>query len=106
MKEFDETRKQIEEDADREIEQQRHDYEEKLANERQNSLRLKGENNLMGKKFATLQKEIEDLKEEIGGLNDQKKQLYQQIHLLEKEIGSQKKEIRDRYDAFFGKMKS
>lgn len=51
VKEFDETRRQIEEDADREIEQQKHEYEEKLAQERQATLRLKGENNLMAKKF-------------------------------------------------------
>lgn len=51
-KELEETQKQIEEDADREIEQQKYEYEDKLSIERQNALRLKGENNLLHNKFG------------------------------------------------------
>jgi hypothetical protein len=49
--EFDETRKQIEEDADRELEQLKHEYEEKIASERQNALRIKGDSNIINKKY-------------------------------------------------------
>lgn len=41
-------------------------YETKLHNERDATLRLKGENGIMQKKFKALTKDIEDLKDNIG----------------------------------------
>merc|ERR1719473_749710 len=64
--EFDETRRQIEEDVDREIEELKEKYEAKLATEREAALRLKGENGIMRKKFTALQKDIEDQKDTIA----------------------------------------
>jgi ElaB/YqjD/DUF883 family membrane-anchored ribosome-binding protein len=52
VEEFDETRAQIEEDADKEIELLKHDYEERLAAERQQTLKIKGENIMMANKFT------------------------------------------------------
>merc|ERR1719440_2487302 len=60
--EFDETRLQLEEDVDREIEELKEKYEAKLSTEREAALRLKGENGIMRKKFTALQKDIEDQK--------------------------------------------
>ena len=67
IQEFEETRKQLEEDVDREIEDLKEKYETKLASEREAALRLKGENGIMRKKFTALQKDIEDQKDEING---------------------------------------
>ena len=49
----------------------------------------------MRKKFAALQKDIEDHKEEILSLFESKKQLYAQINNLEKDIVGLKKEINE-----------
>lgn len=46
-------------------------YEQKLQAEREASLRLKGENGIMRKKFNALQKDIEAQKEEIKNLFEQ-----------------------------------
>lgn len=43
----------------------RHKYESALTEEREATLKYKGENGIMNKKFTVLQKEIEDHKEEI-----------------------------------------
>jgi hypothetical protein len=50
---------------DSEIERLRHKYECALTEEREATLKFKGENGIMNKKFTVLQKEIEDHKEEI-----------------------------------------
>lgn len=55
--------------------------------ERDASLRLKGENGIMRKKFMALQKDIESQKDEIKALFDHKKELYSTIGSLEKDIG-------------------
>lgn len=81
---FEETRRQIEEDVDREVHELRTKYEARLTHERNEALRLKGENGIMNKKFASLQKEIEEQKEEIQALFANKKDLYAQIASLEK----------------------
>merc|ERR1719440_820485 len=77
IQEFDETRRQLEEDVDREIEELKERYEAKLASERESALRLKGENGIMRKKFTALQKDIEDQKDEINNLSNNKKALYE-----------------------------
>lgn len=54
--------------------------------EREVGLRLKGQNGIMRKKFNTLQNDIEAQKEEIKALFEQKRELYQDISSLEKDI--------------------
>merc|ERR1719446_41173 len=105
IQEFDETRKQLEEDVDREIEELKEKYEAKLSAEREAALRLKGENGIMRKKFTALQKDIEDQKDEINGLFQSKKQLHEHISTLEKEISDSQKEIDERNNAITDKEK-
>jgi chromosome segregation ATPase len=103
--EFDETRRQLEEDVDREIEELKEKYEAKLATEREAALRLKGENGIMRKKFTALQKEIEDQKDAIQSLFADKKSLHAHIESLEKDIQGLKKEIRERDETIGDKEK-
>ena len=103
--EFEETRKQLEEDVDREIEELKEKYEAKLATEREAALRLKGENGIMRKKFTALQKDIEDQKDDISSLVQNKKNLYEHIASLEKDIAGLKKEIRERDETIGDKEK-
>ena len=105
IQEFEETRKQLEEDVDREIEDLKEKYETKLASEREAALRLKGENGIMRKKFTALQKDIEDQKEEIRQLFNNKKALHEHIASLEKDIAGLKKEIRERDETIGDKEK-
>lgn len=104
-REFEETKRQLEEDADREIEELKERYDAKLAQEREIGLRLKGENGIMKKKFNALQKDIDDQKEEIKQLFEQKKELYQTISSLEKDINGLKKEIKERDETIGDKEK-
>ena len=105
IQEFDETRRQLEEDVDREIEELKEKYEAKLTTEREAALRLKGDNGIMRKKFTALQKDIEDQKDEISGLFHNKKALHEHIGSLEKDIASLKKEIRERDETIGDKEK-
>eukprot|EP00002_Diphylleia_rotans_P000166 TRINITY_DN1008_c0_g1_i4.p1 TRINITY_DN1008_c0_g1~~TRINITY_DN1008_c0_g1_i4.p1 ORF type:complete len:1179 (-),score=303.89 TRINITY_DN1008_c0_g1_i4:414-3950(-) len=105
LREYEETKRQLEEDADREIEELKEKYEAKLAAERDTCLRYKGENGIMKKKFSALQKDIEDQKEEIKLLFEQKKELYSQISALEKDIAGLKKEIKERDETIGDKEK-
>lgn len=68
----------------------------RLQTERETSLRLKGENGIMRKKFNNLQKDIEVCNTQIKELYEQKKELYATIASLEKDIASLKREIRER----------
>ena len=104
-REFEETKRQLEEDADREIESLKDKYEGRLTTEREVNLRMKGENGMMKKKFNSLQKEIEDQREEIKLLFDQKKDLYATIGSLERDIIALKKEISERDDTITDKEK-
>ena len=50
LREYEETKKQIEEDADREILDVKNKYERKLREEKEANLRLKGETGIMRRK--------------------------------------------------------
>ena len=50
LREYEETKKQIEEDADREILDIKNKYERKLREEKEANLRLKGETGIMRRK--------------------------------------------------------
>jgi predicted RNase H-like nuclease (RuvC/YqgF family) len=80
-------------------------YEQKLAQERDVGLRLKGENGILKKKASAFQKDLEDQKDEIKELFEKKKDLYQTIASLEKDIASLKKEIRERDETIGDKEK-
>ena len=58
--EFKETRKQLEEDVDREIEELKEKYEAKLATEREAALRLKGENAYLRRRFFCMLRDCRD----------------------------------------------
>ncbi|TMW63634.1 hypothetical protein Poli38472_002575 [Pythium oligandrum] len=98
-------KKQLEEDAELEVEELKMKYEVKLQEEREATLRLKGENGIMKKKFSALQKDIEDQKEEIRSLEEKGKELFENIKGLEKDIQGHKKEIREREETIQDKEK-
>ena len=52
QREYDETKKQIEEDADREILDIKNKYERRLRDEKEANMRLKGETGIMRKKVT------------------------------------------------------
>lgn len=54
MREHEETKRQIEEDADREILDIKNKYERRLREEKEQNLRLKGETGIMRKKVRHL----------------------------------------------------
>jgi hypothetical protein len=93
IKEFEEITKEAEEDADREVLELKLQYDKKLQEEKETSLRLKGENGVMKKKFLTLQSEIENQKTEIQRLMTEEKRLQNVIKGLEKDILSLRKEV-------------
>lgn len=98
-------RHSIEEDADLEVDELKTKYELKLSDELEATLRLKGENGIMKKKFSALQKDIEDQREEIRSLEEKGKELKENIHGLEKDIQGHKKEIREREETIQDKEK-
>eukprot|EP01034_Spumella_vulgaris_P035248 gene35248-43462_t len=60
-----ETQSQLEDDIDTEIENMKRVNEEKLAASRETTLKYKGENGIMKKKYILMQRDIEDQKEEM-----------------------------------------
>ncbi|KAL2097767.1 hypothetical protein ACEWY4_006974 [Coilia grayii] len=105
LREFEEAKKQIEEDGDHEIQSIRIRYEKMLRDERETSQCLKGETGIMKKKFSSLQREIDDRRSEI---NKHKMELQKQqgvIRSLEKDIHTLKKEIEERDETIQDKEK-
>lgn len=105
IREFEETRRQIEEDADREIEELKEAYEEKLRVEKEQTLRLKGENGITHKKLTALQRDKQEQNDEIKAAQEREKQLYEEIETLRKDIRGHKKEIRERDETIGDKEK-
>jgi hypothetical protein len=104
-REYRETVAQVEADVDEEIEALKKKYEDKLQAEREATLRFKGENGIMKKKFSALQKEIEDQRDQIKLLLEKEKELIEAIKQLEKEIQALKREIRARDETIGEKEK-
>ena len=96
VRDWKETRTQMEEDIDTEIEQLKKRYEDKLAAEREMTLKYKGENGIMKKKFTALHKDIEEQREEIKAMLEKEKLLEEQIESLEREIVSLRELIHER----------
>lgn len=85
-REWEETRAQMEEDLDGEIEALRGSYHKRLDEEREAALKFKGENGIMKKRFTTLMKEIEDNKGQLAARLERQDGLKRTIEGLEKEI--------------------
>lgn len=95
-KEMAESQVQLEDDVDTEIDNMRNRFEKKMLKAREMTLKYKGENGIMKKKFSVLQRELEDMKEETRALFDKEKELHENIKLLEREVSVLKKEIKSR----------
>eukprot|EP01138_Halocafeteria_seosinensis_P003456 gb/GECG01003532.1/.p1 GENE.gb/GECG01003532.1/~~gb/GECG01003532.1/.p1 ORF type:complete len:1206 (+),score=233.77 gb/GECG01003532.1/:1-3618(+) len=86
LRDWEETRNQMEQDLDEQTNNMRKSYESRLEEQKQLILKCKSENGIMKKKFASLQKDIEDQQEEVQSLEENKYKLDQQISSLGKEI--------------------
>jgi cilia- and flagella-associated protein 57 len=84
--EFQEMKSQNLEDIDTEIELVSSKFDKKIKDEREEGLRLKGENGIMNKKFITFAKNIEESKVEIQKIKDNLKRHDGTVLILEKEI--------------------
>merc|ERR1719204_186804 len=84
--EYAETKRQLLEDFDTEILELNEKYVTILNEERESTLRLKGENGVMKKKFTSLQNEIEDQVEETKKMNSQENNFKKTIVSLKQEI--------------------
>merc|ERR1739838_787028 len=104
-KEYVETKRQIEEDADREILDVKNKYERRLRDEIETNMRLKGESGIMRKKFNSLNKEIDSKNDEIKQMLTEKSKLEHVIKSLDKDIHGLKKEIQERDETIQDKEK-
>ena len=95
--------KQLAEDIDTEIEEMTKEYNKKLSAEKEATLRYKGENGIMRKRFKALSKEIENHKEEIKLKVEKAKQLEEHIRSLGTEIQGLKHSILEHDDIIAGK---
>ncbi|CAM9162267.1 unnamed protein product [Pylaiella littoralis] len=102
---FDNLKNLVEEDADTEAEYIKTKFMAKLAAEKEATLRLKGENGIMKKKFSRLSKQVEDQREDMTTLQERQKDLFETIKSLEKDIQGHKKEIREREETIADKEK-
>ncbi|KYN38346.1 WD repeat-containing protein 65 [Trachymyrmex septentrionalis] len=88
--------RQVEDDADREILEIRTKYENLLYEEKQISLKLKGEAGVMRNKFMASQRDVDDLKRQVNRVQGEYTQFHKHIQDLEKQIMDLKKEIIER----------
>jgi len=91
-----EMKAQMENDLDDEATGTRKAYQDRLDIEREQALKFKGENGIMKKKFASLQRDIEDNKEAMGNAVERQNGLRKVIEGLEKEIAVLRSQIYDR----------
>ena len=99
------TKDMVEDDAEFEVEDLKGKYEGKLNAERKATLRLRGENGFMKKKYDAMIKDVSDQREEINALHEKEKELHESIKGLEKDIQGHKKEIREREETIVDKEK-
>ena len=97
-KEHLEARSQLDDDIDVEIQNLRGKYDAKLADEREASLRYKGENGIMKKKFTVINQQLEEHAEEIKSRVETAEDLKATMRALEKEIAEEKEVIKARDD--------
>jgi len=94
MRQFKETKRQLELDTDLEIEQLVRKYEAKLNLERDTTLRLKGENGIMKKRFASLKKHIIEQIEQKKEIEEESLRLEDKVSGLQEEIARLKRQIK------------
>lgn len=102
--EYEEMKRQIEEDGDREILMMKNKFEEKLHNEQETNQKLHSENGILVKKLASTVKEIKDHKDEILKCQGENAKLNNVIRNLEKDISGLKKEIQERDETIQDKV--
>merc|ERR1711966_220012 len=91
-----ETLRQLEQDADREIEELKEQYEEKLNQEREDKVRLRGQAGIHRKHHEDLKRQMTKKEEELRGWVDQNKKKQEKIDALNKDKESNEKETRER----------
>ena len=96
IEEFEDTKRVLEQDADREIDELKEAYDAKLAAERKLTLQLGGNNGVLKAKFAKMQSRIKKQKQQIEKMVDDERKLYDSIRGLEKDIEGYQKEISER----------
>jgi len=92
----DEWTRQLGEDIDSEIADMTKEYQKKLEAERDATLRFKGENGIMKKRFTALVKDIEDQKEEIKQMLEKEKKLNDHVTEQGERIRAKKRITRDK----------
>lgn len=98
-REYHESMQQMESDVDEEIEHFKNRFSDAIQAEREMTLRFKGENGIMKKKFSALQKEIEEQRDQIKQMLEKEKKLNEDIKTMEREIQGLRREIRTRDEA-------
>ncbi len=96
QREFDETRDQMEEDADTELDDMRRGFEGQLDDEKDATLRLKGENGVLKRKFTVLQGTIQKQHEKLEEEARLQRELLQKIEGHKKDKEGLRKEITER----------
>jgi len=104
-RQYTEIRRQIEIDADNELLSIKNMYERKLKTEKEETMRLKGNEGILLKKFKGLNEEIAKRKQKEKELSDDQDKLHQHIHALERDIHSRNKEIEERDETIQDKEK-
>ena len=104
-REYLETRRQIELDADQELLSIKNMYERRLKSEQENSMRMKGDNGILRKKFKSQKTEIDDQKRKREDMEKEQNKLHQHIRALERDILSGKKEVEERDETIQDKEK-
>lgn len=89
-------KQQIEDDADMEIYELKTKHNQELKEERDLNVRLKGEASQAKKKLLASQKEVEDTRHSLIGLENELKKFKNQVMILERDIQDLKKEIGER----------
>eukprot|EP00054_Salpingoeca_dolichothecata_P024779 m.170017 g.170017 ORF g.170017 m.170017 type:complete len:822 (+) comp25134_c0_seq4:219-2684(+) len=105
QREFEEMRRQIELDADREILGIKNEYERQLKEEREAFVGVKGDNGILKKKFRTLQTDIEEHQQHKTDMETEQRKLHAHIRALEKDVQNCKKEIEERDETIQDKEK-
>jgi len=91
-----ETLAQLEQDADREIEELKEMYEERLAQEKDEKVRLRGEANINQKKFEELKRNMGKKDDDVKNQTSKNRKMDHQIVTLLKDKDSNEKEIKER----------
>merc|ERR1719352_1235604 len=95
-KQHHETLAQLEQDADREIEELKEMYEEKLAQEKDEKVRLRGQAGIHRKHHEDLKRQMNKKEDELKTWMEQNKKKQEKIDALMKDKDSNVKEIKER----------